>query len=453
MGGVGVSLVTGGRYAGGLPRPDHGWASVEVMSTDNAAGSSTDLAARAAALDAEHAAADRRSAFQLPDGIVYLDGNSLGALPIGVAEAVADATTRQWGQQLIRSWNDAGWWEANTRVGDRIGALVGAAPGQTVVTDSTTTNLYKVVVAASRMHPAGGPRRTVLVDPDSFPTDLYVVQSAARLAGLTVELVHPRDARERIAVLGDTLALVVYSSLDYRTGALWDLAGITEQTHAAGGFACWDLCHSAGVVDVQLDRDGADFAVGCGYKYLNGGPGAPSFVYVRTEHQETFHNPIAGWNGHARPFGMEREYDPAPSISRLRSGTSPLLSLLALEAALAAYDGVEVAAIRARSLSLTAFFVECLGRLGVDLPVATPMDGDARGSQVSLRHPGAYAVVQALIARGVVGDFREPDILRLGFAPLYVSHADALTAAEQVAAVLADKEHERPEFTARALVT
>ena len=335
-------------------------------------------------------------------------------------------------------------------MGDRIGALVGAAPGQTVVADSTSTNIYKVVVAASRMHPY---RRVVLVDPDSFPTDTYVIESACRLAGMDVERVHPVDAPARLRHLGDKVALAVYSSLDYRTGELWDLPAITAAAHEVGAHVCWDLCHSAGVLDIGLDHHGADFAVGCGYKYLNGGPGAPSFVYVRRPLIEDFHNPVAGWNGHARPFGMEADYEPAPTISRARSGTSPMLSLLALEAALAAYDGIDVTALRARSLSLTAFFVECLGALGVDLPVATPMDGDRRGSQVSLRHPGAYGVVQALIARGVVGDFREPDIIRLGFAPLYIGHVDALRAAEQVALVLAGAEHERPEFTRRSLVT
>ncbi|MEO3935149.1 kynureninase [Dermatophilaceae bacterium Soc4.6] len=408
------------------------------------------LVSRAAALDAEHAAADRSSRFVLPEGLVYLDGNSLGALPVGVAERVSEVVTREWGQGLVRSWNDAAWWPAAERVGDRIGALVGAASGQTVVTDSTTTNIFKVVAAAARMRPG---RARVLVDTDSFPTDLYVVSSAADLVGLTVERVHPANAATRVRELGDDVALTVYSSLDYRTGELWDLDEITRAVHGVGGLSCWDLCHSAGVLDLHLDDAGADFAIGCGYKYLNGGPGAPSFVYVRREHLEQFHNPLAGWNGHARPFGMEPDYVPSPTISRARTGTSPMISLLALEAALAAYDGVEVAALRARSLSLTAFFVECLGGLGVDLPLATPMDGDRRGSQVSLRHPAAYGVVQALIARGVIGDFREPDIIRLGFAPLYVSHADALAAAEHLAAVLAGAEHESPQNTRRALVT
>ncbi len=408
------------------------------------------LAARARELDERHAAADRSSAFVLPDGVVYLDGNSLGALPKVVPDVVADVMSQQWGQRLVRSWNEVDWWGAPERVGDRIGALLGAAPGQVVATDSTSVNLFKVFGAASKMHPW---RSRVLTDPDSFPTDLYVLESAARLSGLTVELVHPADAPARIARLGKKLALVAYSDVDYRTGERWDLPEITHEAHRVGAFACWDLCHSAGVVDVELDLGGADFAVGCGYKYLNGGPGAPAFIYVRTEHQGTFENPVAGWHGHARPFSMSRRYHPAAGIGRARSGTPPMLSLLALEAALTAYDGVSMRAVRARSLSLTGFFVHCLGELGVGLVVATPVEDARRGSQVSLRHPAGYAVVQALAARGVVGDFREPDIIRLGFAPLYVSHADALAAAEHLGEVLASNEYERPEFAGRAVVT
>ncbi len=408
------------------------------------------LAGRARALENEHAAADRRSQFSLPDGVVYLDGNSLGALPRAVPAVVADVTARQWGERLIRSWNESDWWGAPERVGDKIGRLVGAAPGQVVVTDSTSANLFKVFVAAARLDPT---RTVALTDPGSFPTDLYILESAARLTGLTVERVAPQDAPARIAELGDALAVLSYSSVDYRTGELWDLAAITRAAHAVGALSCWDLCHSAGVVDVRLDADGADFAVGCGYKYLNGGPGAPAYVYVRAEHQNGFHNPVSGWHGHARPFGMEGDYVPAPGISRARSGTSPLLSLLALEAALTAYDGLEMADVRARSLSLTTFFLECLGELGVDLPVATPRDPARRGSQVSLRHPQAYAVVQALMARGVVGDFREPDIVRLGFAPLYVSHRDALDAAGHLAEVLRAGEFAHEDFTRRAMVT
>ena len=409
-----------------------------------------DHAARARELDTQHAATDRRSTFHLPDGVVYLDGNSLGPLSVGAEEAITDAVRRQWGEQLIRAWNESDWWGAPERIGDRIGALVGAAHGQVVVTDSTSVNLFKAVVAASRLRPG---RSTVLTDPDSFPTDLYITQSAADLLGLTVELVPVGEAATRIAELGDSLALASYSQVDYRTGELWDLPALTRAAHDVGALACWDLCHSAGVLDVGLDDGGADLAVGCGYKYLSGGPGAPAFVYVAQRHLAGFDTPLAGWNGHATPFAMSREYSPAPTITRARVGTAPMLSVLALEGALTAYEGLSVGQVRARSLSLTGFFLECLDRLGIDLPVATPREAARRGSQVSLRHPDAYAVVQALIARGVIGDFREPDIVRLGFAPLYLSHADVLTAAQHLEQVLARREFEREDYRTRAAVT
>jgi kynureninase len=411
---------------------------------------STALEQQARDLDAASSATDLRGRFRLPAGLVYLDGNPLGPLPSGVAEAVSDVVHRQWGSSLIASWNDEGWWEAPPRVGDRIGALVGAAPGQTVCTDSTSVNLYKTVVAAARMRPG---RRTVLTDPDSFPTDVYITEAAARVAGVRVELVGPGEAAARIAEVGDDLVLASYSSVDYRTGELWDLHGIQRAAHAVGGLACWDLCHSAGAMEVDLDAHGADFAVGCGYKYLNGGPGAPAYLYVARRHQDAFDQPLSGWNGHATPFAMAPHFVPAPGIDRGRVGTPPLISMLALEAALAAYDDVTIASVRERSLSLTGFFLECLDTLLPDLAVATPREPDRRGSQVSLRHPEAYAVVQALIARDVVGDFREPDIVRLGFGPLYLTHADVLRAARHLHAVLENREFERPEFHTRAAVT
>src|SRR6476620_871490 len=351
-----------------------------------------DLAARARLLDDTHAGTDRRHLFRLPEGVIYLDGNSLGALSATAAQAAEETVHHQWGEQLIRAWNESDWWGAPERVGDRVGELVGAAPGQVVVTDSTSVNLFKVVVAASRLRPC---RSTVLTDPDSFPTDLYITHSAADLLGLTVELVRVEDAAARIAELGDSLALASYSQIDYRTGEQWDLAGLTDAAHAVGALVCWDLCHSVGAMPVGLDDAGADLAVGCGYKYLSGGPGAPAFVYVRREHLAAFDNPLAGWQGHANPFGMSTDYDPAATITRARVGTAPLLSLLTLEGALTAYDGLTIEDVRARSLSLTGLFIEALDALGVDLPLATPRDDARRGSQVSLRHPEAYAVVQA----------------------------------------------------------
>ncbi|EAP98987.1 probable kyurenine hydrolase [Janibacter sp. HTCC2649] len=408
----------------------------------------TALGERARDLDAEHAATDRRSAFVLPQGVIYLDGNSLGAMSVAARDAAADAVTRQWGEQLIRAWNDSAWWTAPERVGDRVAELIGAPLGTVVVGDSTTVSLYKAVHAAARLRPN---RRVVLTDPDSFPTDVHVTRGVCDQLGLTLELVSPGDAVARLEGSND-VALASYSQVDYRTGELWDLAAITTAAHDAGALACWDLCHSAGVVEVGLTDGGADFAVGCGYKYLSGGPGAPAFLFVAPQHLGDFTNPILGWNGHATPFAMSPDHVPADGITRARVGTPPVLGIAALEGALTAYDGLKVADVRRRSLSLTGFFVECLDALGVDLPVVTPRD-DARGSQVSLRHPDAYAVVQALIARGVIGDFREKDIVRLGFAPLYLSHADALAAAVHVRDVVVGREFEQEQFRSRATVT
>ncbi|KGN41205.1 kynureninase [Knoellia aerolata DSM 18566] len=409
----------------------------------------TSLAEQARALDTQHVATDRRHAFELPDGVVYLDGNSLGALSRAAREATADAVSRQWGEQLIRAWNDSAWWSAPERVGDRIAGLVGAPAGTVVVGDSTTVSLYKAVHAAARMRPG---RRVVLTDPDSFPTDVHVTRGVCDQLGLTLELLSPADAVARLRG-SDDVALASYSQVDYRTGELWDLAALTVAAHDAGALSCWDLCHSAGVVDVGLTDGGADFAVGCGYKYLSGGPGAPAFIFVAPQHLDAFVNPILGWNGHATPFAMSPDHTPADGITRARVGTPPVLGIAALEGALTAYDGLSMADVRRRSLSLTAFFVDAIAALGVDLPVATPREDDRRGSQVSLRHPDAYAVVQALIARGVIGDFREPNIVRLGFAPLYLSHEDALAAAVHLRDVLAGREFERPEHRSRAAVT
>jgi kynureninase len=409
-----------------------------------------DLLRRAAHLDSGSPLASMRDRFDLPDGVIYLDGNSLGALPLGVGPAVAQVIEHEWGERLIRSWNEADWWHAPLRVGDRVGALVGAAPGQVVVTDSTSVNLFKVIVGAARLRPG---RTVMLTDPASFPTDLYMAESAARVAGLQVRRVSPAEAPAAIRELGESLALTAYSHVDYRTGELWDLPGLTAAAHSVGALACWDLCHSAGAMAVGLDDAGADLAVGCGYKYLNGGPGAPAFAYVAQRHQADFDQPLPGWTGHARPFAMTGDYEPAPGIARLRSGTPPLLSMLSLEAALDAFDGISPEDLRRQSLSLTTLFIEALDALELGLEVVTPREPERRGSQVSLRHPDAFAIVQALVARGVIGDFREPDLIRLGFAPLYVTHADVVNAAMHLRQVLEDREFENPEFAQRGAVT
>ncbi|UQX01820.1 kynureninase [Streptomyces sp. RerS4] len=385
-----------------------------------------DLAARAAALDTADPLAKLRDRFALPDGLVYLDGNSLGALPAAVPGAVEDVVRRQWGELLIRSWDESGWWTAPERIGDLIAPLIGAAPGQVTVGDSTSVNLFKALVGAARLAAPG--RTRMLVDATTFPTDGYIAASAARLTGLEVVPVDPSDAA---AHLTDTTAVVLLNHVDYRTGRLHDLPALTRAAHASGALVVWDLCHSAGALPVGLDAHDVDLAVGCTYKYLNGGPGAPAYIYVAQRHQGAFDSPLPGWNSHVEPFAMTPEYEPAQGAARTRVGTPDILSMLALEAALGAWEGVDVADVRAKSLALTDFFLECVAAYvpeGAVEPV-TPAPHAERGSQVSLRTANARAVMTELIARGVIGDFRAPDVLRFGFTPLYVSFADAERAA------------------------
>lgn len=409
-----------------------------------------DLYEHADELDAANPLRGCRERFDLPPGVVYLDGNSLGALPLAARAAAADLVDRQWGRDLIASWNENGWWDAPTRVGDTIGRIVGAEPGQVVVTDSTSVNLFKAYVAAGRMLPT---RKVFVTDPGSFPTDLYLLDAAAALLGGRVETVPPPDMPDFLAEHGDDVALVAASSVDFRTGERWDLPSVTRAAHGHGALVLWDLCHAAGAMEVELDAHEVDLAVGCTYKYLNGGPGSPAFLYVAARHQDRFDQPLAGWHGHAEPFAMAGSYVPAAGIGRARVGTPPILSLLVLEAALSAFDDVEGATLRAVSLSLTGTFLEAVGQLCPDLEAVTPSDPGRRGSQVSLRHAEAFGAVQALIGRGVVGDFREPDIIRLGFAPLYTTHREAVTAAVQLAEVLRNGEQLDPANLGRSTVT
>ncbi|MFG2983158.1 kynureninase [Streptomyces sp. NPDC048258] len=388
-----------------------------------------DLAARAAALDATDELGKLRDRFTLPDGVVYLDGNSLGALPATVAQTTADVVTRQWGELLIRSWDESDWWTAPERIGDKLAPLVGAAPGQVVVGDSTSVNLFKALVGAARLAAPG--RTKMLVDAATFPTDGYIAASAARMTGLTATPVDPAHAAE---AMDEDTAVVLLNHVDYRSGRLHDLPALTAAAHAAGAIMVWDLCHSAGALPVGLDAHAVDLAVGCTYKYLNGGPGSPAYLYIADRHQAAFDSPLPGWNGHADPFAMTPEFTPADGARRGRVGTPDILSMLALEASLDAWDGVSVAAVREKSLALTDFFLECVAAYvpeGRVEPV-TPAEHDRRGSQVSLRTENAREVMRELIERGVIGDFRAPDVLRFGFTPLYVGFADAERAARSL---------------------
>ncbi|MBT2426840.1 kynureninase [Streptomyces sp. ISL-112] len=397
----------------------------------------TELRERAATLDAVDPLAPQRKLFALDDG-VYLDGNSLGALPLHVPARVQDVLTRQWGELRIRSWGESGWWTAPERIGDRIAPLVGAAAGQIVVGDSTSVNVFKAVVAATRLASlAGEGRDEILVDATTFPTDGYIAASAARLTGHRIVPVAPADVP---GVLGDRTAAVLLNQVDFRTGRLHDLPGLTAAVHAAGAIAVWDLCHSAGALPVGLDEHGVDLAVGCTYKYLNGGPGSPAYLYVAERHQAAFDSPLPGWNSHADPFGMTPDYAPADGSVRGRVGTPDIVSMLTLEAALDVWDGVSVDTVRAKSLALTDFFLECVEAYVPQGRVVsvTPAAHAERGSQVALRcaEAEAEAVMRRLIERGVVGDLRRPDVLRFGFTPLYVGFADAERAARVLAEVL-----------------
>ncbi|MFE5025494.1 kynureninase [Streptomyces sp. NPDC056656] len=394
----------------------------------------TALAGKALELDTADELGKLRERFVLGDtgDTVYLDGNSLGALPAHVPGRVEDVVRRQWGELRIRSWTESGWWTAPERIGDRIAPLVGAAEGQIVVGDSTSVNVFKALVGAVRL--AGEGRDEILVDATTFPTDGYIAESAARMTGCTLRPLTPAQVP---GALGDRTAAVLLNHVDYRTGRLHDLPALTAAVRAAGAVSVWDLCHSAGALPVGLDRHGVDLAVGCTYKYLNGGPGSPAYLYVRSDLQNRFDSPLPGWNSHAEPFGMRPSYEAGDGAVRGRVGTPDILSMLALEAALDVWDGVSVDAVRAKSLALTDFFLECVeayvpaGRV----ESVTPEAHAERGSQVALRADDAGAVMERLIAVGVVGDFRAPDVLRFGFTPLYLGFAEV----ERAARVLADQ--------------
>lgn len=392
------------------------------------------LAGKAAALDAADELAALRKLFTL-DEAVYLDGNSLGALPSHVPARVADVVTRQWGELRIRSWDESGWWTAPERIGDRIAPLVGAGPGQIVVGDSTSVNVFKAVVGAVRL--LSDPSRTdIVVDATTFPTDGYIAESAARMTGKRLVPVDPADLP---AALGPSTAVALVNHVDFRTGRLHDLPSLTAAIHEAGALAVWDLCHSAGALPVGLDAHGVDLAVGCTYKYLNGGPGSPAYLYVAERHQAAFDSPLPGWNSHMDPFAMTAGYKAAPGATRGRVGTPDILSMLALEAALEVWDGVSIDSVRAKSLALTDFFLQCVEAYapGGRVTSLTPVEHASRGSQIALRCADAPSVMEKLIARGVIGDLRRPDVLRFGFTPLYVDFADTERAAAVLAEVLA----------------
>lgn len=387
----------------------------------------------------------------MPPDLIYLDGNSLGPLPIATIQRVRETVEREWGVGLIRSWNDAGWITASERIGDKIARIIGAGPGEVIVCDSTSINLYKLLMAGLALQDR---RHVVLTQQGNFPTDLYVARGAVEAFG---------GERRVVAVPGDQLkdsldqgvAILYLTQVDYRTGEMLDMGSLTLEAHAAGALVLWDLSHSAGAIPVDLGAANADLAVGCTYKYLNGGPGAPAYLFVRKDLQARLQNPVPGWFGHAKPFEMSPDYVAAGGIRRFLSGTPPIVAMNALECGIDMWLEVDQGALRAKAIALTDLFIELvstfLERFGME--IASPLDPARRGNQVALRHPDAYRVCRALIDRGVIGDFREPDILRLGFPPLYLRYEDVANAAANLESVLRDEEWRDDRYGVRAAVT
>ena len=412
-----------------------------------------------AALDARDPLAPIRDHFELPPGVLYLDGNSLGVLPKATPARLQQVVRDEWGRGLIRSWNTAGWIDLPHRVGDKIAALIGAAPGEVIAADATSVNLYKALAAALMLQRADAPQRTRIVsERDNFPTDLYIAQSLACQHGCELALVsHDQLA----AQLDARCTVLMLTHVNYRSGHMHDMAGLTKAAHDAGALVVWDLAHSAGAVPVDLKGADADFAVCCGYKYLNGGPGAPAFVWAHPRHtarmdREQLWQPLSGWLGHAAPFALSADYRPAAGVSRFTCGTPGILAMSALECGLDVFATVpgSMAALREKSLALTDLFIELAEARCPSLTLVTPRERALRGSQVSFsRGEGGYAIVQALIERGVIGDFRAPDILRFGFTPLYLRYVDVWDAVEQIVQVLESGEWKQARFNQRAAVT
>ncbi|MCO6387263.1 kynureninase [Aliihoeflea sp. 40Bstr573] len=390
-----------------------------------------------------------RQMFHIPEGVIYLDGNSLGPLPKAACARVAQTIEAEWGEMLIKGWNLAGWMDWPTRIGDRIGRLIGAAPGSVVMGDTLSIKVYQALASALELNPD---RRVVLSDNGNFPTDLYMAQGllASLGKGYELKVVDPEAVEANI---DDTVAAIMITEVGYRTGRLHDMKRLTQKAHEAGAIAIWDLAHSAGAIPVDLAGAQADFAVGCTYKYLNGGPGAPAFIYVAPKHADMVRPALSGWIGHESPFAFDLDYRPAKGVERMRVGTPPIVALAALDAALDAWDGVTMEAVRERSIALSERFISEVEARCPELDLASPRDPQARGSQVSFRFHEGYAGMQALISKGVIGDFRAPDIMRFGFTPLYLSEDEVVRAAAILEEIMRDRLWDTPEHKTRNKVT
>jgi len=393
--------------------------------------------------------AKTKALFHIPEGMIYLDGNSLGPLPKAAPARVARAMTEEWGEMLITGWNKAGWMAQATAVGDRVAKLIGAEAGHVVMGDTLSIKVYQALASALEMRPE---RKVILSDSGNFPSDLYMAEGliTSLAQGHELRIVAPEEVEANIT---EEVAVTLITEVDYRTGRLHDMKALTAKAHAVGALTIWDLAHTAGATDVKLSEAKADFAVGCTYKYLNGGPGAPAFIYVAPRHADTVRPALSGWLGHAAPFAFDMSYRAGAGIERMRVGTPPILALASLEAALDAWDEVDMAALRARSQALTQLFLEEVEARCPMLTLASPRDAAARGSQVSFAFEEGYAAMQALIARGVIGDFRAPDIMRFGFTPLFIDEGDVLRACDILEEVMAGKLWDKPEYHARAAVT
>jgi len=391
----------------------------------------------------------RREFFDLPEGVIYLDGNSLGPLPRGASPRISQVVQEEWGQELIRAWNSAGWASLPARVGDRIAGLIGAPAGSVATGDTLSIKVYQALAAALKLRPE---RRVILSDTGNFPTDLYMAQGLIKTIGqgYSLRTVAPEEVA---AAIDDSVAAVMLTHVDYRTGRLHDMASITARAHAAGAVMIWDLAHSAGALPLDIEGSGTEFAVGCTYKYLNGGPGAPAFIYARPDLIAEVEPALAGWFGHEAPFAMDPTYRPAMTTERLRIGTPPVVQLSILDAALDVWEGVDMADLRAASIALSERFIAEVEARCPMLSLASPRAPESRGSQVSFSHPEGYPIIQALIAEGVIGDFRAPNILRFGFTPLYLQEAEVVRAAEILQKIMQSGSWDQPKFHARAAVT
>jgi kynureninase len=385
--------------------------------------------------------AELRSEFSIPDGVIYLDGNSLGAMPSQALSQAYQTVERDWGLGLIQSWNNAGWFDLPYSLGDRVAELIGGSPGEVVVTDSTSINLYKVLAAALQLRPE---RKVILLESSNFPTNNYITQ------GLITQLkadytIRYAEADELADAINDELAAVCLTQVHYKTGRLLDMHSITEKTHDAGAISIWDLCHSAGAMEVDLNTSGVDFAIGCTYKYLNGGPGSPAYLFMATRHHNQIQQPLTGWWGHADPFAFERDYRPATGIGQMLSGTQPIVSLALIDKGLEIFEQVQIRALREKSMRMGQLLIDLVEQRcsAYEFDLISPRQAEQRGSQVSFSHDQGYAIMKALIAEGVIGDFRAPDTVRFGIAPLYIRYSDIWDAVDTLVRVMTSKSWQR----------